>query len=31
MNSWLFEMINNIDQPPARLVKKKRERERDPK
>ena len=26
--SWFFEKINKIDKPLARLVKKKRERER---
>ena len=25
-NSWLFEKINKIDKPLARLIKKKRER-----
>ena len=27
--SWFFEKINKIDKPLARLVKKKRERERE--
>jgi len=26
--SWFFEKINKIDKPPARLIKKKKERER---
>ena len=26
-NSWFFEMINNIDKPLARLIKKKKREE----